>query len=470
MGRRFFASDNNASVHPEVLAAMAAANEGHAVAYGADPWTVAATARLRELFGEASEVYFVYNGTGANVLGMQSALASYHAVICTDCSHINVDECGAVENHTGAKLLPVPAPDGRLDPAKIAPLLAALGVEHHSQPRVISITQSTELGTVYQPEQIREIARICRDHELYLHMDGARLANAAVALGVGLAETSAALGVDILSLGGTKNGLMAGEAVVLFRPELARSFAFIRKQGMQLASKMRYIAAGFSALYGGDLWARSAAHANRMAGLLAAALRELDGVRIVAPVEANAVFLAVPKSAIAPARAESFFYVWDEPAGVVRLMCSHDTTEEDVQSIVDVIRRAVAGAPADEWPTAPASGSPFDLGPFLAGHAETPEVASEILRIYLDEAPLRLRAARDGLAAGNGAAVRAAAHSLANTCGTLHAPAAVARARELEVDARGDDPAATARALARLAPEVSRVLAAVEAHLTAGRG
>ena len=247
---------------------------------------------------------------------------------------------------------------------------------------------------------------------------------------------------------------------------------------MQLASKMRYIAAGFAALYGGDLWARSAAHANRMAGLLAGALRELEGVRVVAPVEANAVFLAMPKSAIAPARAESFFYVWDEPAGVVRLMCSHDTTEEDVRSIVDVIRRAVAVAPSDEWPAVPAPGgdgtapqsNPFDLRPFLAGHAETPEVASEILRIFLDEAPLRLRAARDGLAAGNDAAVRAAAHSLANTCGTLQAPAAVACARELEMDARRDDPAATARTLARLVPEVSRVLAAVEAHLAHGRG
>ncbi|TVQ20316.1 MAG: low specificity L-threonine aldolase [Spirochaetaceae bacterium] len=343
MSDRFFASDNASGVHPEVMAAIASANAGHAVGYGDDPWTASATKALGRVFGRKSSVYFVYNGTGANVLGIQSALRAHNAVICTDCSHINVDECGAVERFTGAKLLPVPSPSGRLDPARIEPLLSVSGVPHHSQPRVVSITQATEVGTVYSVDEIRELSRFCRRHDLVLHMDGARISNAAVSLGLGLYEASGKLGVDILSLGGTKNGLMFGEAVVFFRSDLADEFEFIRKQGTQLASKMRYIAAGFEALFATDLWERNARHANEMATYLCERLDTLPEVEVVQPVHANGCFVKLPQSAIPRVRKSFFFYVWDEPLGVVRFMCSYDTTREDVDALVAAIGDAVGG-------------------------------------------------------------------------------------------------------------------------------
>jgi len=275
-------------------------------------------------------------------VGMQLGLASYQAVICTDVSHINTDECGAAERYIGAKLLPVPAPLGRMDPKDILRHLHALGVEHHSQPRIVSVTQATELGTVYHPDMIREIARLCRANGLYLHMDGARLSNAAVALDEDLAGVSTRLGVDILSLGATKNGLMFGEAVVITRPELAKVLPFVRKQGMQLASKMRFISAQFHGMFSTDLWARNARAANSMAQLLAQELRRNENVEIVYPVEANAVFARLPAKAIGPAQREVFFYTWDEADRVVRLMCSFDTTEEDIRRLVSAIGRAVA--------------------------------------------------------------------------------------------------------------------------------
>lgn len=337
MSERFFASDNSAPVHPAIMEAIAAANCGHAIAYGDDEWTRTAEADLRRLFGGDARIAFVYNGTGANVLGMQSALSPFHAVVCTDCSHINVDECGAAERFIGTKLLPMPAPDGRLRPEQIESRLHALGVEHHSQPRIVSVTQSTELGTVYPIDHLREIARVCHTNGMMLHMDGARISNAAVALGTDLAGTTREAGVDILSLGGTKNGMMFGEAIVFLRPGLADEFRFIRKQGMQLASKMRYIAAQFSALFGGDLWRRLAIAANDRARELAARLRDVPGVDIVYPVEANAVFVRLPRDAIEPAQREVFFYVWDEAESIVRLMCSFDTTSDDIDRLVAAI-------------------------------------------------------------------------------------------------------------------------------------
>mgnify|MGYP006288648899 FL=1 len=342
MSERFFASDNSAPVHPDVMAAIAAANDGHAISYGDEEWTREATRAVGRIFGRTSRVAFVYNGTGANVLGMQAAIAGYHGIVCTDVSHIHTDECGAPERFTGAKLLAVPTTDGRMTSEQVLRELHAIGVEHHSQPKVVSLTQSTELGTVYSPELVREIAKVCHRNDLLLHVDGARISNAAVSLGAGLNEITGKLGVDILSLGGTKNGMMFGEAVVFFRPELADAFPYIRKQGMQLASKMRYIAAQFSALFGGDLWNRLAVQANTMASTLAAELRAVPEVDIVYPVEANAVFARLPKAAIESAQREVFFYVWDEADSVVRLMCSYDTTVEDVERLVGAIRRGVA--------------------------------------------------------------------------------------------------------------------------------
>jgi threonine aldolase len=341
MNDRFFASDNSAPVHPEVMEALRSANEGHAISYGDDEWTREATKSLRRLLGRKASVHFVYNGTGANVLGMQAGIAGYHAIVCTDVSHINTDECGAPERATGAKLLPVPTQDGRMQPEQILGHLHAIGVEHHSQPRVVSLTQSTELGTVYETDLVKEIAKICHKNDLLLHVDGARISNAAVSLGRDLGEITARLGVDILSFGGTKNGLMFGEAVVFFRPELETAFSYIRKQGMQLASKMRYIAVQFQALYGTGLWRELASHANAMASTLAAELVQLPDVEIVYPVQANAVFARLPRSIIAEVQDEVFFYVWDEDASVVRLMCSYDTTASDVERLVAAVRRSL---------------------------------------------------------------------------------------------------------------------------------
>ncbi len=341
MNERFFASDNSAPVHPEVMDALRAVNEGHAISYGDDRWTREATQTLRRLLGRKASVHFVYNGTGANVLGIQAGIAGYHAIICTDVSHIYTDECGAPERATGAKLLPVSTQDGRMRPEQILAHLHAIGVEHHSQPRVVSLTQSTELGTVYETDLVKEIAKVCHKNDLLLHVDGARIANAAVALGRDLGEITSRLGVDILSFGGTKNGLMFGEAVVFLRPGLDEAFKYVRKQGMQLASKMRYIAAQFQALYGTDLWRELASHANEMARTLAAELEDLPDVEIVYPVQANAVFARLPRRIVSQVQDEVFFYVWDDAESVVRLMCSYDTAASDVERLVAAIKRAL---------------------------------------------------------------------------------------------------------------------------------
>ncbi len=241
-GRRSFASDNSAGVHPDVLEAIVDANVGHVPAYGDDPYTARAVAQFRRVFGEGIEVFFVYGGTGANVLAIHAVTESYHSVICAESAHINVDECGAPEKFTGCKLLTVRTADGKLRAEDVHPFMRGLGVEHHAQPRVVSITQATELGTVYRPEEIRALADTVHEYGMVLHMDGARIANAAVSLGCGLKAITADVGVDLLSFGGTKNGLLGGEALVFFRPEFAQDFRFLRKQAMQLASKMRFIA------------------------------------------------------------------------------------------------------------------------------------------------------------------------------------------------------------------------------------
>lgn len=336
-----FASDNNASVHEKILEALADVNKGHALAYGDDPYTASAIHKFEEVFGANIDVHFVYNGTGANVLGLSTVTSPYNAILCAESAHINVDECGASEKFTGCKLVTVPSADGKIRVEQIERHLHVLGVQHHSQPKVISITQSTEYGTVYAVQEIKEIADIAHGHGLYLHMDGARIANAAAALNTGLKEITGDAGIDILSFGGTKNGLMYGEAVVFFNKELGKNFKFIRKNGMQLASKMRYISAQFQALLTDGLWLKNARHANSMARLLANKAKDIPGVEISSTVEANAVFAVIPGAAIPRLQERFFFYVWNEEKNEVRWMASFDTTEEDVNAFVEALREAV---------------------------------------------------------------------------------------------------------------------------------
>jgi len=338
---RSFASDNNASVHPEVLKAMARTNQGHVVGYGDDPHTEAAVEKFREHFGGDVEVFFVFNGTAANCLSLNALTRPYHAVLCSEKSHIYVDECGAPERLTGCKLIPLVAPTGKLTVETVTRAYHGIGDQHHVQPKVISITQSTEMGTVYQRAEVEALARFAHDREMFLHMDGARISNAAVAQGLTLKQATRDLGVDVLSFGGTKNGLMGVEAVVFFRPELARDFLFIRKQGMQLASKMRFLAVQMEALLTNDLWRRNAEHANRMAKRLEAEIGKIAQAKIVYPVEANGVFAQIPRPAIKRIQERYFFYPWIEEESVVRWMCSFDTTEEDVREFAAFVAETV---------------------------------------------------------------------------------------------------------------------------------
>ena len=338
---RSFASDNNAGVHPEIIEAIARSNQGHVVAYGDDPFTRSAIAKFEEHFGDGMAAFFTFNGTGANVLGLQALNRPYHAVLCSDYAHIYTDECGAPEKHTGCKLIPLPHQDGKITVDQVRHAYHGIGDQHHVQARVISITQSTEMGTVYRPEEIRALADFAHERGMFLHMDGARIANAAVSLGQTLRQATRDLGVDVLSFGGTKNGIMGGEAVVFFNPALGSDFLFLRKQGMQLASKMRFIAVQFEALLTKDLWRRSAEHANRMAKVLEAEVRKIPQARIVWKVEANGVFAQIPKHAIEKIKAQYFFYPWIEDECIVRWMCSFDTTEDDIRDFVKVVAEAV---------------------------------------------------------------------------------------------------------------------------------
>src|SRR5580700_1144869 len=338
---RSFASDNNATVHPEVLEAIRRANQGHAVGYGDDSQTEAAVAKFREEFGADVAVYLVFNGTAANVLSLQALTRPFEAVLCPELSHIYTDECGAPEKATGCKLIPLAAPDGKLTVETVAHAYHGIGDQHHVQPRVISITQSTEMGTIYKPAEIEALARFAHEREMFLHMDGARISNAVAAQRLSLRQATRDLGVDVLSFGGTKNGLMGVEAVVFFRPELAEDFLFMRKQGMQLASKMRYMAAQMEALLTNDLWRRNAEHSNRMARLLEQEVTKIPRVKIVYPVEANGVFVQIPHEAIKGIQERYFFYVWNEEEAVVRWMCSFDTTEEDIREFSQFVRTIV---------------------------------------------------------------------------------------------------------------------------------
>jgi threonine aldolase len=339
--RRSFASDNNAGVHPEVLEAIARVNQGHVVAYGDDPYTRSAVKKFEEHFGPDIAVFFTFNGTGANVLSLQALTRSFHSVLCSDFAHIYTDECGAPEKHTGCKLIPLPHQDGKITVESVGHAYHGIGDEHHAQPRVISITQSTEMGTVYQADEVKALATFAHEHNMFLHMDGARLANAAASLGQTLRQATRDLGVDVLSFGGTKNGILGGEAVVFFHPEQGQDFLYLRKQSMQLASKMRFTAAQFEALLTDDLWKRSAEHANRMALVLERELRKIPEVKIVWKVEANGVFVQIPRHAIEKIKRQYFFYMWIEEESIVRWMCSFDSTEEDIRQFCEVVAEAV---------------------------------------------------------------------------------------------------------------------------------
>ena len=345
---RAFASDNWAGVHPEVLAAMAEVNVGHVPSYGADPFTRDAEERIRAALGEDAEVFLVFSGTAANVLCLQSMVRSHQAVICAETAHVHTSECGAAEKQIGCKLLPVPSPNGKITVPGIRQHLHDIGNEHHVQPRAITITQATEYGTVYTPQEIRAIADFAHTHSLLLHMDGARLFNAAAFLDVPLRAITSGAGVDALSFGGTKNGLVAGEAVVFFKQVLADDFEFRRMQGMQLASKMRFIAAQYSALLSNDLWKRSASHANRMAQLLAGELAGIKGVALTQQVQANEVFVTMPQAIIPKLQERWPFHVWDEAKSEARLITSFDTEEADIADFAALVRQAV-GATEKQW-------------------------------------------------------------------------------------------------------------------------
>jgi len=339
--KRGFASDNNAGVHPEILLALSKANEGHAIAYGDDEITRRANEKFKEVFGASASNYFVFLGTAANVLSLKALTNSYHAIVCADTAHINVDECSAPEKFTGCKLLTVPSVHGKITPEGIQQHLHGFGFEHHAQPNVISITQATELGTVYAPEEIKALADLAHKHNMYLHVDGARIANASASLGVSFKEMITDTGVDILSFGGTKNGLMYGEAIVFLKEGLDQNFKYFRKQGMQLASKMRYIAAQFLAYFEDGLWLRSASHANRMAQLLAHEVSSVKGVRITQPVEANGVFAIIPGEVISRLQKDFFFYTWNESSNEVRWMTSWDTQKDDIFRFAEALKKYI---------------------------------------------------------------------------------------------------------------------------------
>ncbi|MCT2591375.1 low specificity L-threonine aldolase [Streptomyces sp. N2-109] len=335
---RGFASDNYAGAHPEILAALALANGGHQPAYGADDYTGHLQQVMRSHFGPYAHAFPVFNGTGANVVALQALTDRWGAVISADSAHIHVDECGAPEYVGGLKLLTVPTEDGKLTPELIDREAYGWDDEHRAMPQVVSITQNTELGTLYTVEEIRAICEHAHERGMKVHLDGARIANAAAALDVPMRAFTHAAGVDIVSFGGTKNGMLFGEAVVVLDPDLTRAMKHLRKLSMQLASKMRFISVQLEALLARDLWLRNARHANTMAQRLAAGVRAVEGVRILYPVQANAVFARLPREVSERLQKRYRFYFWDEAAGDVRWMCAFDTTEEDVDGFVAALR------------------------------------------------------------------------------------------------------------------------------------
>lgn len=335
---RSFASDNNSGVHPLVLDAIIRANDNHAVGYGDDPWTVQAETKLKEVFGESASPYFVFNGTGANSVALQAVTRPFNSILCAETAHIHVDECGAPARMSGCSLIPIATPDGKLTPELLKPHLHGFGFCHHSQPKAVYISQASELGTVYTIEEVRAIADLLHSYNMYLHMDGARLANACACLNCSMKEATIDAGVDILSFGGTKNGMMMGEAVITFRPELAEYMPYIRKQSAQLASKLRYISAQFVPYLENDLWLKNARHANACARRLADVLEEFPEVHITQKVESNQIFFTLPSEPLKKLQEKYFFYMWNEAINEARFVTSWDTTEEDITGLEAFLR------------------------------------------------------------------------------------------------------------------------------------
>ena len=342
MNKKNFASDNYAGIHHKILQAMIDANHGQDKAYGEDFYTKKAVEIFKQHFGSDSDVYFVLTGTAANVLGLATCLQSYQGIICADIAHIHVDEAGSFEKYTGSKLFPIKTCDGKITIEDMQQQLSVIGNQHKVQPKIVSITQSTELGTLYTPEEIQKITDFSHAHGLYVHMDGARICNAAAALNMSLSGLTKDLGIDLLSFGGTKNGMMLGEAVIFFNKNLSEEFKYIRKQGMQLVSKMRFISAQFIALLTDGLWRKNAQHANAMSKLLVHEIKKISEIRIRGDVQANAVFAYIEPELISLLQENYLFYVWDNQTSLVRLMTSFDTTEEDVLEFVAFIKEKIS--------------------------------------------------------------------------------------------------------------------------------
>ncbi len=341
---RSFGSDNHSGVHPRIMEALAEINRDHAVAYGDDPWTVEAREILRSMMGDKSvDPLFLFNGTGANVVALQACTLPFHSILCAATAHIAVDECGAPVKFSGASLKEIETPDGKLTPALVKPHLHGFGFEHHSQPKVIAISQTTELGTAYTPDELKALADLAHQHDMYLFMDGTRVANACAYLGTTLKEVTTDCGVDIFTLGGTKNGLMFGEALVALRPELSENLKYYRKQATQLYSKMRYIAAQFIPYLKEDIWMENARESNRAARRLFEGMETVPGVKITQAVQSNAVFFTAPEGIREQLRQRYFFYDWNEAIGEARLVCSWDTSMDDIEQFTSYLHVLASG-------------------------------------------------------------------------------------------------------------------------------
>ena len=342
MKTRGFGSDNFSGVLPEVMRALEEANISHEKAYGDDTFSESCINKFKELFGRDIEVFFTFNGTAANTLAIASCVQSFNAVVCAETAHIHVDECGTIEKFTGCKVLTLRSFDGKITPEIIANHMHGFGDQHHTQPKVVSISQCTELGTVYSIEELKAICDYAHSLDMYVHMDGARIANAVSHLGVDVKEMTNDVGIDVLSFGGTKNGMMFGEAIIYFNSELAKNAMFIRKQGMQLYSKMRFIATQFEAILTDDLWLKTAKHSNAMATLLSRELSQISHIKLTQDVQSNEVFAIMPRESIDKLQEKMFFYTWDEAAAEVRWVCSFDTTESDVMSFVALLKEELS--------------------------------------------------------------------------------------------------------------------------------
>ena len=329
-----FGSDNHSGIAPEILEAIINANNNFAVAYGEDDITKAATQLLKDQLGESCEPFFVFNGTGANILALKAMTNSYNSILCPDSAHINVDECAAPEKMTGCKLVPIPTTDGKVGIDDVKKELKGFGFQHHAQVKVLSISQPTELGTLYKPQEIKALADLMHQHNCYLHVDGSRISNAAASLKMSVKNITADLGVDALSFGGTKNGLLIGEAVVFFKKELAKDFLYVRKQAAQLFSKNRFIAAQFHAYLSGGLNIKLADQSNGMAKYLESRLKDIKQIKISRPVETNVVFATLPVDLCLNLQKKHYFYIWDEETTEVRWMCSFNTKKEDIDTFV----------------------------------------------------------------------------------------------------------------------------------------